>query len=71
MRDAALAALGVAGKDARLRCRVGVDARIAVEMVLGDVEHGGRRRRERGRRFELEAGELEDDYVGKGALCRK
>ena len=57
-----------AREDPRLRRRIGVDAGVTVEMVLGDVEHGRRDRRERGRRLELEARQLEHEHIGPA--CR-
>ena len=51
-------------EDARLGRGVVVDAGVAVEVVVGDVEHGGRDRRQRRRRLELEARQLEHEHVG-------
>ena len=53
-----------AGEDARLRRRVVVDARVAVEMILGHVEHRRGDRRQRRRRLELEARQLEHEDIG-------
>src|SRR5688572_30547001 len=54
-----------AREDARLRGGVLVEARVAVEVILGEIEHRRRGGRERPRRLELIAGELEHPRFGK------
>jgi hypothetical protein len=56
-------------EDARLRVAVGGERAVPVGVVVGDVEHGGRRGRQRRRPVQLEARELHGQgVVGRGPV---
>jgi hypothetical protein len=49
----------VTKKDRRLRPGIGIESVVAIEVVVGYVQHGGGGRKQGPRGFELEAGQFE------------